>query len=112
MDPEEIKQKSLALIKLLDEKVDKCSWRKNPLPHGDNSTIPTFTLKFESGSVVIGIETIYVYNKNSDCISEYKILPKDGPPSPIYILFRKVEEKVQGSIDAQIFLITEEVKKL
>lgn len=106
MTAEEIEQKGIELIIKLNEKFDKCKWEKV-----DGSVPKSFSCKFSSGSITIGMERILVFNNNAICVLEYK--PKKyNEAGVLAIMWGKVQEKIQAPIDAHILTIIEEVDKL
>jgi len=112
MDAEEIKQKSVELIKKLSEKIDKCEWRKIVMRDFKGST-QDFILEFkDSGSVVISRDTISVYTKDSTLVSEYQPTAENGNAYALAVLWGNVCGKIQKPINAKLGLIITELDKL
>lgn len=106
MTSEEIEKKGAELIVKLNEKFDKCDWKKAPA-----DMVPKrFSLKFSSGEILIGMESILVFNNNAICVLEYK--PKKYNEAGVLAMWGKIQEKIQAPIDAHILTIIDELDKL
>ena len=109
MKEQEIKQKSIELIKKLGEKIDKCEWKKHP--NSVNSM--DFVLEFKnSGSVCISRDAISVYTAGGILVSDFKPTAENGNAYTLAILWSNVHKKIQEPIDAQFGLIITELDKL
>ena len=105
MTLEETEKKGGELIIKLNEKFDKCKWEKI-----DGSVPKSFSLKFVSGEIIMGMKRILVYNKGI-CALEYE--PKNNnEASTLAIMWAKAGEKIQAPIDAYVKTIIDELDKL
>lgn len=106
MTAEETEEKGSELIIKLNEKFDKCKWEKV-----DGSVPKAFSTRFNSGKILISMNTIMAFSNDAGCVLEYK--PKKyNEAGVLAIMWGKVADKIQAPIDAQILSIIEELDKL
>jgi len=95
------------LLIMLDEKFDKCDWKKESVA----MVPPRISLTITSGKILMSIDTVMVFNNNAQCVLEYKT-GNYNELQTIALIWKKAAEKIQAPIDAYLLRIINELDKL